>query len=326
MKTPSTTNSHFFRITTIPMLIVSIMILFTACKDNKEKDSSEEEVTSEILNSNKVTVVTQLMDFQAPDEIPSGWTTFEYVNNSEEAHFFVLEKLPEGKTIEDSKRDIIPVFQEGMDLINTGKMDEGLAAFGKLPEWFSEIIFLGGPGLVSPKTKAETTLNLEPGYYVMECYVKMPNGMFHSAMGMVAALQVTNEKSNLVPPVSTIKMDISSEKGFEFNKEFSKGLHIIEVNFADQIAHEHFLGHDVHLAKLDDTADLEALEKWMNWADPEGFKTPVPEGIKFLGGTQEMPAGEKAYFKANFNPGTYALIAEVPNAAKKNMLTVFKIE
>lgn len=322
MKTLTISNSHFFKLIT---LLVSVMIVFTSCKNGKEKNGSEGEQT-EMLDINKVTVVTQLMDFDAPDEIPSGWTTFEYVNNSEEAHFFVLEKLPEGKTIVDSKREIIPVFQEGMDFINAGKMDEGLTAFDKLPEWFSEIVFLGGPGLVSPKTKAETTLNLEPGYYVMECYVKMPNGVFHSVIGMVAALQVTNEENKLLPPVSTIKMNISSEKGFEFNQELTTGLHIIEVNFVDQVPHEHFLGHDVHLAMLEDTVDLKDLEKWMNWTDPEGFKTPVPKGVKFLGGTQEMPAGEKAYFNANLKPGTYAFIAEVPNASDKNMLKVFKLE
>lgn len=304
------------------LFLLSLAVILSACKSDKEKAPIEEEPQP----TNKVTIVTQMMDFDGPDEIPSGWTTFEYINNSEETHFFVFEKLPEGKTLEDSKREVIPVFVEGMDLINAGNPEEGYAAFGKLPEWFSEIVFLGGPGLISPKNKTETTLYLEPGYYIIECYVKMPTGQFHSALGMVAAITVTDESNNQIMPESTVQMTVSSENGFVFEQGFTAGNHVIEVNFEDQVPHENFVGHDVHLVKLTGDADLDALEKWMNWSDPDAFKTPAPEGVQFLGGTQEMPAGNTAYFKADLVSGTYAFIAEVPNASEKNMLTVFNVE
>lgn len=303
-------------------LLFCLAIFMLACKSEKDKSPMDEEPQV----TNKISIVTQMMDFDGPDEIPSGWTTFEYINNSDDTHFFVLEKLPEGKTLEDSKREVIPVFIEGMDLINAGKSEDGFAAFGKLPEWFSDIIFMGGPGLISPKKKVETTLNLEPGYYVLECYVKMPTGQFHSALGMVAALTVTDENNNEEAPESTIQMTVSSEKGFEFENGITTGNHLIEVYFEDQKPHEHFMGHDVHLVKLTDNADLDELEKWMNWSDPDAFKTPIPDGVEFLGGTQEMPAGHTAYFKADLTSGTYAFIAEVPHASDKNMFTVFTLE
>ncbi len=303
-------------------LLFSLAFFMLACKSDKDQAPAEEEPQA----TNKVTIVTEMMDFNGPDEIPSGWTTFEYINNSEETHFFILQKMPEGKTIDDSKREVVPVFVEGMDLINAGKAEEGYAAFGKLPEWFSEVIFMGGPGLVSPKNKAETTLFLEPGYYVIECYVKMTTGQFHSALGMLSSITVTDESNNNEAPESTIEMTISSENGFVFDQDLTAGNHIIEVNFKNQLPHENFVGHDVNLARLNDNADLAALEKWMNWSDPEGFKTPAPEGVQFLGGAQEMPAGNTAYFKANLVPGKYAFIAEVPNASEKNMLTVFNVE
>lgn len=306
-------------------LLFSLAFFMLACKSDKsDKDQALAEEEPQLTN--KVTFVTEMMDFDGPDEIPSGWTTFEYINNSEETHFFVLEKMPEGKTLEDSKREVIPVFVEGMDLINDGKAEEGFAAFGKLPEWFSEIVFMGGPGLISPKKKTETTLYLEPGYYLLECYVKMPTGQFHSALGMVAALTVTDEDNKQDAPESTLQMTVSSENGFDFQQDFTAGNHIVEVNFEDQVPHENFMGHDVHLVRLTDDADLDALEKWMNWSDPEAFKTPAPEGVEFLGGTQEMPAGNTVYFKVDLKSGTYAFIAEVPNASEKNMLTVFTLE
>lgn len=78
-----------------------------------------------------------------------------------------------------------------MDLINEGKVEEGFAAFGKLPAWFGDIVFSGGSGLIAPKHTAITSVKLDPGYYIMECYVKMPNGKFHTLMGMAKPIIVT---------------------------------------------------------------------------------------------------------------------------------------
>ena len=63
-----------------------------------------------------------------------------------------------------------------------GKGEEAGAEFAKLPEWFGEVQFLGGSGIISPGVTSMTTLYLESGYYVFECYMKMKGGIFHSAM------------------------------------------------------------------------------------------------------------------------------------------------
>ena len=97
-----------------------------------------------------VSVVTKSMEFYAPDTIPSGWTTFIYENRSTEPHFILLDKYPEGVTIENTIEEVAPAFEEGMSLIMEGKMEESMEAFGKLPEWFSQVVFSGGTGLISP--------------------------------------------------------------------------------------------------------------------------------------------------------------------------------
>ena len=63
----------------------------------------------------------------------------------------------------------------------------------------------------------------------------------------------------------------------------------------------------------------------MNWADPKGLITPSPEGFTFLGGVNDMPAGNTGYFEVNLKPGNYAFISEVPNALSKNMLKTFVV-
>jgi len=284
-----------------------------SCSPDKKKD-------------HVIEIVTEVMDFQSVDTIPSGWNTFNYINKSNETHFFLLDKYPAGKTLEDAEKEVIPPFQNGMDLINEGNDEEGFAEFNKLPAWFFEVLFSGGSGLVSPKNSSLTTIKLEPGYYIMECYVKMANGTFHNAMGMAKALIVTEEDSGHLPPEASVEMTISSTEGIIINVPIARGLQTFSIYFKDQITHENFVGHDLNLVKLSDDANLEALESWMNWADPKGLITPAPDGVTFLGGVNDLPEGTTGYFEVNLEPGNYAWISEVPNAASKNMLKTFSVE
>jgi len=303
-------------------IILSFFFCLNACISDKKTDQKEENL---VKNEKVIEIITQNMEFQVADEIPSGWNTFRYTNKSTQVHFFLIDKYPEGKTIEDAEKIVAPIFQEGMDLINQGKAEEGYAAFGKLPEWFGEVFFIGGSGMVSPGQTCETTLKLDPGYYILECYVKMANGQFHSNMGMVKELVVTEEKSDMSPPAANIKINISSTEGMVYSEPVSKGTNTFSVYYVDQIVHENFVGHDVNLVKLEDDADVYALEKWVNWADPKGLITPSPEGITFLGGVNDMPEGSTGYFTTLLEPGNYALISEVPNASGKNLLKRFSV-
>ena len=308
----------------IPLvLIISFASIgLQSCKSDKKQLHSDQ---VEIEKENVVEIITENMDFQMPDTISSGWNTFRYKNLSPQTHFFLVEKYPEGKMLEDVKTYVIPYFDSGIKLINEGKTEEGFAEFGKLPEWFSEVKFLGGSGLISPNQIGETMINLNPGYYIIECYVKMSNGVFHSAMGMTTELIVSDIDSGNTELRADIQIDISSTEGIVLNDTISSGKHIFSVHYKDQIVHENFVGHDINLVKLGENASLKDLEHWMNWADPKGLIEPAPMGITFLGGVNDMPAGNKGYFIAKLESGNYALISEVPNALSKNMLKTFVV-
>lgn len=278
-----------------------------------------------------VEVTARGLDFvEAPDTIPSGWTTVRLNNASEMIHFAILERLPDEVGVKEQQEEVAPVFQEGMDLLNAGQPDSASKAFGELPEWFGDIVFMSGPGLIAPGETAQTTVQLAPGTYLLECYVKT-GGIFHSynpspdAYGMVHEITVTEEASGAPAPQADVEITLSSERGIEVEKsDVGPGPHTVAVHFADQTTHEHFLGHDVHLVRLEDTTDLQKLATWMDWTQPGGLETPAP--VTFLGGTHEMPAGETAYFTVELTPGRYAWIAEVPNPAEKGMLKTFTVE
>lgn len=309
------------------ILLMVCSFLFN-CKNDKKTETAEE--TTAIEESikeptNVIDIITRSMEFQSVDTIPSGWNTFKYQNLSNETHFFLLDKYPEGKTVENAVSDVAPVFEEGMDLINEGKAEEGFAAFGKLPAWFGEIVFSGGSGLIAPKHTAITTVKLDPGYYIMECYVKMPNGKFHTLMGMAKPIIVLEKDSGSTPPEPTVNIEVSNSEGIVYDKDITKGKQIFSVFYKEQKHHENFMQHDVNLVKLEEHASEDALEAWMNWADPKGLITPVPNGITFLGGVNDMPAGSTGYFYADLKPGKYALISEVPNTRSKGLFKVFEV-
>ncbi|TXD82087.1 hypothetical protein ESY86_15575 [Subsaximicrobium wynnwilliamsii] len=307
------------------LAILMIMLSIIGCKTEKKKDTTTEDQSTENSKNDTISIITRGMEFQSVDTIPSGWNTFKYQNLSNETHFFLLDKYPEGKTVENALTDVVPVFEEGMDLINEGKAEAGFAAFSKLPKWYSEIVFSGGSGLIAPKHTAITTVKLAPGYYMMECYVKMPNGKFHSAMGMAKPLIVTEEDNGNSPPEATINITLSGEEGITYDTSITKGEQLFSVFVKDQKPHENFIWHDVNLVKLDKNASEDALEAWMDWSDPKGLITPVPNGVTFLGGVNDMAAGSTGYFMADLKPGNYALISEVPNTKSKNLFKVFEV-
>ncbi len=263
-------------------------------------------------------------------EISSGWTTFRFVNDTHAAHFLIIEKMPiaggEQKTLEDSKAEVVPVFQNIMDNIN-GKAPTFPEAGFELPAWYSDVVFMGGPGLTSPQETSETTVNLAPGTYVIECYVKSEEGVFHSAENMIEELTVTESSNTAEPPEAMLQLTVSSGNGITVDGTIDEpGEHTVQLTFADQAAYAHFLGHDVHLVRLSDGANMEDLGAWMNWVVPGGLAEPAPSGSQFLGGAQDMPAGSITYIRANLTPGQYAWIAEVPNPAGKGMLKTFTVE
>jgi hypothetical protein len=309
-----------------PKTIVTLLAVIASVSSGcSERDSAPSPPGGDL---NVVEVTARGLEFDAPDEILSGWTTFQLNNESGMIHFATLQRLPEGIALKDQQEQVAPVFQKGMDLLNAGETDAAMEKFGEVPEWVGQIVFMSGPGLTSAGQTAETSVYLEPGTYLLECYVKT-NGVFHSynpspsAYGMVHEITVTEESSNVAEPSATLTITLSSARGIEVQGDPTPGEHTVAVYFEDQQIHENFLGHDVHLARLENDTDIEELAIWMDWTQPTGLETPAP--AEFLGGTHEMPAGETAYFTVHLEPGDYAWIAEVPSPAKKGMFKTFTV-
>ncbi len=278
--------------------------------------------------SHLLEVTARDLQFEGPDTVSAGWTTIRFHNQSTVTHFVQMEKLPEGIGLREQQDQVAPVFQEGMDRLNEGRGDDAMAAFGKLPAWFAKVVFTGGPGLTAPGRSSETSVFLEPGTYLLECYVKTA-GRFHSynptpqTDGMVHQVVVVSGPEPGEMPKADFKVTLSSDRGIVIDGQPRPGNQVVEVDFADQKVYENFVGHDLHLARLDDTTDLARLNRWMDWRDKAGLETPAP--AEFLGGLNDMPEGGKGYIRLTLEPGRYAWISEVPDPREKGLLKVFAV-
>lgn len=310
------------------IVVLLAAITLTNCKEKKDTTENKDANASVKISpeqKGEIEVLTQSMEFITSDTLRSGWNTLIYENRSTEVHFLLLDLYPVGKTIENTKTEILPPFDEGMKLIMEGDMENAVAAFGKLPEWFHTVKFKGGTGLISPRHTAKSTIYLEPGRYIMECYVKMFNGEWHTSHGMLKEIIVTEDVTELEEPKPTVTLEISSAEGIVLRDSIMGGKQTIRTNYVDQTVYEHFLGHDVNLVRYENGASLDSLIQWMNWMDPRGLRSPAPKGFTFLGGMNNLSAGEKGYFEVDLTPGNYIFISEVPEADKKRLLQTFTI-
>lgn len=233
--------------------------------------------------------------FTGPPEIPSGWITFRMPNPSKEHHVLILIRLPEGVSYAD--------WLEAA---------EHQRETGEPAAWAGEQVVMGGPGALAPGLVGETTVYLAPGQYVMTCGVPTTDGISHSALGMHRALTVTGEESGASEPEADVTLTLRSHE-FELEGVISPGRHTIRVHFEDQPD----LQHDVHLARLEAGQAVEELAALMQ--DVSGISN-----WRFHGGAEQMPAGQTAYFTADFEPGRYAWVCHYH--ADKGMVEELTVE
>ena len=260
--------------------------------------------------------------FRAPDRIPAGWTTFRLTNAGSEPHFFLLTRLPEGRTLEDYGREVGRAFGVAYDSLKAGMVDKAAAfrILGRLlPAWYGSAAPGGGVGLVSPGISGQATVRLDPGTYVMECYVKSPDGRFHTELGMVRTLVVTRDSSPTARPSADLRAAVWNGR-VEAPATVVAGDHVVALHFAEQP--EAGLGNDLPLVHLADTTRLDAVTRWIDWMEIDGLRPPAPAA--FLGGVQEMPAERTAYFSISVQPGRYAWVSERP--AEHPMVQEFTVE
>ena len=312
----------------VPMIALTAL---AACQQDDSAESaraaaepaakSAADTPAAMKTSHVVEVIARDFSFEAPDQIPSGWTTFRFKNAGAQEHFMAVTRMPEGLTADDYLKDVVKgAFGGAMGPYYAGEVELGSALENLgalLPEWFGGLTPSGGAGLVSGGNVSETTMELEPGYYVIECYVKAPDGKFHVDLGMLRGLTVTDDASGASAPDADIDVTLANYV-IDAPDRLDAGKHMAKIRYLENP--DGFFLHDVHLARIPDGVSIDDVIPWMSWID--GMVSPAP--VEFLGGADQMPAGSTAYFEMDLEPGSYAWISE--GYAAQGMVKGFVVE
>lgn len=298
-------------------------LIAAACQPAAEVPAGERSAPADPVASAPRVVEVRTTDyaFHAPSRLASGWTTLRMTNEGEEPHFLVLWMLPEDKDFDAYVQEVYDPFMAAFEPYKAGETerDELFATLGEtLAPWANlAMMGRGGVGFLSPGRTGETTVNLAPGNYVMECYMIDAEGKVHNQLGMLRPLTVTAEGTGASPPEADAALTLSNA-GIAIDNGLGPGRHTVRVTVAE--APEGLLGHDVHLARLADDTALAELIPWMDWVD--GLTPPAP--AEFLGGAEQVPPGHTSYVTVELEPGRYAWISE--GYAGEGLVEEFRVE
>jgi hypothetical protein len=209
-----------------------------------------------------------------PETIEGGWTTLEFRNTGREPHEFALAKLGAGKTMADVQRYLSdPQSQQQPP-----------------PDWVE--IRPGIPTLDAGE-EAALTQELEPGRYLLLCFLDAPDGKSHIEHGMVRTFEVEGDAGAEAPdPDVTLMLG-----GNLATPKLEAGERTLELrNDGDAPG-------SVFLTAFEAGKTEKDLTRW----EESGMQGPAP--ARFLGGAIDVPPHSSVYYRVTLEKGrTYTLL------------------
>jgi uncharacterized cupredoxin-like copper-binding protein len=230
------------------------------------------------------TVTVQAYDFRfdAPSSIPAGTVTIQFQNKGKEAHHLWIVELTGGKTPEE--------FTKAMTTWGSQL---------RMPSWAVEV---GGPNSADPGKTADGTLTLEPGTYMLVCWVPSADGMLHAMKGMIKPLTVVAQGATKPDePKADVNLTLD-DYNYTTDVPITPGRHVVRIeNRASQ-------SHEVVIGRLHPDRTLHEATIWMN----SGQVGPAP--VTALGGASGLAKGRHMFVTLDFAPGRYVMLCYIPDA------------
>ena len=253
------------------------LLAFAACGGQDEGDAA---ATATPATPQEVRFTARDFTFEGPQTIEAGMITLVLANQGATLHHLQLVRLLEGKTAED--------FSAAMAALQPGQ---------PLPAWAVEA---GGVNPPDPGAEARVTMLLEPGSYVVTCFVDMPDHVPHFVKGMTVPLTVTESSAPPADaPATTLTLTLT-DYAFGFSAPPTVGQHVIRVDNAGPQPHE------IVIFRLHDGA---TMDEFMQFAATYQGEMPASA----VGGVPAMAVGDVAYVHVDLAPGSYVALCLVPD-------------
>lgn len=264
--------------------LVASLSLAAALAACAKADTAEDSITPEPPGSsatpsaNIVEVQGSDFTFDAPLDIPSGWTTFRFVNTGPEPHHLSLLRLENGHTPDDL-----------VAAIRDRKPIEGIATA------------LGGPNAGEIGMHTSAAMRLEPGQYVLTCFIPSPDGTPHIFKGMIKPITVRTDAAGVEPGAPDARITFT-DYAFNVTGELAAGERTILAS-TDPGATE---PHEVVVVRLASGKTVADVNEWMHT-----MEGPPPG--EFIGGVTGIDPGHSNSFTVTLTPGEYALLCPIPS-------------
>lgn len=283
--------------------LVAVLALLTAgCSDDDDGGTDDTEAPAETSTTaapESTTTTTPVeaaaLDLSATEfaydsggvtEIPSGRVTVTLTNDG------ILEH-----------QATITRFKEGRSLADLANMGEDLSQLDDILDTF------GGPNAASAGSSVVSTVNLEPGSYVVMCFIPDPtDGQPHVAKGQLLPIEVTDSGTEAPPLPATDETVTLDDFEFGLPDGFTGSGQVTVENAGTQ-------AHELTVYRAADGATADDVATYLT-TDPSTGATvpPGPPPIDGSTGATAMNPGQSNVVQLDLTPGEYLFICFIPDA------------
>jgi uncharacterized cupredoxin-like copper-binding protein len=250
------------------ILVVSVLFLvsLSACRNSSSATSWR-----------TLTITADEYHFHdVPAQFEGGIVKVEMVNHGHEPHQMQVVRLKDGVSY-----------------------DQVQQALKQSPEAIFPLVeFVGGAGVADPGGTSAAILNLQPGQYLLICFIPSPDGVPHLAKGMIAQLQVTTPKTASSEPKASAQITMS-DFTYQLPSTLTPGELVKVVNAGSE-------PHELAIMKL---APGKTIDDLLQWEHSHQGPPPATD----VGGMQALDPGKAGWLQLPTDKGTYAFICNVPD-------------
>jgi hypothetical protein len=233
--------------------------------------------------------------YDMPDTIPSGYVKITLQNNGAVEHQAQFARVNDGKTVD-----------EVMGALKSGQQDQAL----------SMVTLTGGPNTIAPGQSTSVIDKLDPGDYLVLCFVTTPQGVPHLALGMIKHVTVTESNNQAPEPQADAEVSL---KDFTITvpSNIPAGSHLWKVTNDGPESHE------MALLRVAEGVPPQAIISGMEQAAASPAAGPAtaspsasPAGappVTAAGGMGALAPGTSGWTYVNLQPGNYIAICFVPD-------------
>jgi hypothetical protein len=273
----------------LSLVVVLAAGLLAGCgKSNKSSTATTTPAKVTAAQPADLNVVAKEYSFTAPSSVQGGLVRVNLDNQGKEGHQSQLARIKDGVTPQQ--------LQQATTADTTGEAALALVTLS------------GGVNGIAPGTKQSVVSKLDPGSYLMMCFLPAPDGKTHVSKGMVLPFTVTAPANAAATPKAAYTIQ-AKDFGYDL-PAFKAGEATFEFKNNGPSPHEGTL---YKVAAGKSAQDVQAFLANVAAGKPPTGPPPFAEA----GGSPGIAPNTSAFPTLNLDPGTYVLTCFIPDPTTK---------